>query len=143
VARSPIAREKKGIGGLLPACGIIFEYPEPRLPGWRSLAIESVGLLSTKAGEPPQSGRLLVLPDRDCEARGDMAHAATTGFGMARPRCAGALDEPTANQVEMLQANGADQSVDQLSDNACPIESELLSQESRVLGCFRFAGLRS
>jgi hypothetical protein len=42
------------------------------------------------------------LPDRGWEAREDMAHAATTGLGMARRHCAEALDELAANQVELL-----------------------------------------
>jgi hypothetical protein len=68
-----------------------------------------------------------VLPYRGWEARGDMADAATTGFGMDRHHCAGALDEPAANQVEMLQANRASQ-IAQLSDNTCPIESESIQK---------------
>ena len=46
-----------------------------------------------------QPGRNAVLPDRGRQARGDLAYAPTARLGMDGRRCAGALDEPAANQV--------------------------------------------
>ena len=56
-------------------------------------------------GETRTPGRNAGLPDRGWQARGDLAYAPTARLGMDRRRCAGALDEPAANQVRAYPNN--------------------------------------
>ena len=53
----------------------------------------------TDAQSGANPGRHAGVPASRWQARRDMAHVVTFGHGMARYRCAGALDKSTANQV--------------------------------------------
>ena len=57
------------------------------------------GTASRRSGDPRSRAGIAVLPDLGFQARGNLADVAAPRVGMDRRFCAGALDEPAANQV--------------------------------------------